>query len=323
MRADLPEPPAYAERGILAEVVNFGNNPVMYRPPSIQTLRALDAAERLRSFSRAAEELGVTHGAISHRVREIEARLGSTMFERRGNSMEPTVAAQQILPVIRQSLALIASVFPPPVEPGQQMLRIGILPSFAANWLVPRLDLFHIAHPDIAIALDARLEVSAIGAGGLDAAIRYGSGRWHGLTAERLLGDTVFPACSPDYKARMRIEGVADFARCHLLRNKWQPWTPWFQAAGTAMAEPADAPPYEDAGLMLDAAVAGHGIGLVRKVIAHDAIAAGRLIRLSPIEIPFEGAYHYVFPPAPSARSGAIAAFGAWLAQRLHAEFPG
>lgn len=295
----------------------------MYRPPLIQTLRAFEAAARLQSFSRAAEELGLTHGAVSHRIRDIEERLGATMFERRGNGMEPTAAARQVLPVIRQSLALIASAFPVPAEDGQQVLRIGVLPSFAAHWLVPRLQNFHAAHPGIAVTLDARLEVSRIGPRGVDAAIRYGSGRWPGLLVERLIGDTLFPACSPDYQARMGIERADDLARCHLLRNSWHAWTPWFQKAGLTLAEPSDSVPFDDAGLMLDAVMAGHGVGLVRRIIAHDALESDRLTRLSPIEVPFEGAYHFVTTSHPVAKEQALASLQRWLGARLRLEFGG
>lgn len=293
----------------------------MYRPPSIQTLRAFEAASRFNSFSRAAEELGITHGAVSHRIREIEERLGTAMFERCGNNMEPTAAARRLLPVIRQSLDLIASVFPAPADRMQQVLRIGVLPSFAAHWLVPRLDAFRAAHADIAIALDARLEVSKVGPRGVDAAIRYGDGKWGDLNGERLVGDMLFPVCSPDYQARMALGGPEDFARCHLLRNSWYFWTPWFQKAGLEMAEPADSLPYDDAGLMLDSTIAGHGIGLVRTVIAHDALAAGRLVRLSPVEVAFKGAYHFVSAPGPTSRAQAVATFGAWLSARLRDDF--
>lgn len=295
----------------------------MYRPPSLNTLRALEAAARHRSFTRAAEELGVTHGAISHRVREVEQRLGAAMFERRGNLMEPTQAARQILPTVRRSLELIASVFPAPPQGERQVLKIGVLPSFAAQWLVARLADFHDAHPGISIALDARIDVSRIGADGLDAGIRYGGGNWPGLASERLMTDMLFPACSPEYRARMEIAGLEDFARCRFLRNSWQTWTPWFQRAGISLPEPADSLPYNDAALMLEATIAGHGIALVRRVIAHDALQAGRLVRLSDVEIPFEGAYHFVWDAnTPKPRLDAIAAFGAWLAARLRAEFP-
>lgn len=293
----------------------------MYRPPSIQTLRAFEAAARFNSFSRAAEELGITHGAVSHRIREIEERVGTAMFERRGNSMEPTAAARQMLPVVRQSLDLIASIFPPPAVSGQVVLRIGVLPSFAAKWLVPRLQSFNAVHPDVAIMLDPRLEASKVGPRGVDAAIRYGSGRWAGLAAERLIEDTLFPACSPAYRNKMEITDVSDFPRCHLLRNSWHSWTPWFQRAAIQLAEPSDSAPYDDAGLMQDAAIAGHGIGLVRKVIAHDALASGQLVRLSCVETPFDGAYHYVTALHATPKDGAITAFGAWLKECLLAEF--
>ena len=295
----------------------------MYRPPSIQTLRAFEAAARLHSFSRAAEELGLTHGAVSHRIRDIEERLGVTMFERRGNSMEPTAAARQVLPVIRQSLALLASAFPAPADRAQQVLRIGVLPSFAAHWLVPRLQDFHAAHPGIAVTLDARLETSRIGPRGVDAAIRYGNGRWPGLLVERLISDTLFPACSPDYQARMRIKRADDLARCHLLRNSWHAWTPWFQNAGLTLAEPSDSVPFDDAGLMLDAVLAGHGVGLVRRIIAHDALESGRLIRLSSVEVPFEGAYYFVTTGHPAAKEQALSSLQRWLGDRLRSDFGG
>lgn len=290
----------------------------MYRPPSLQTLRTLEAAARHRSFSKAAEELGVTHGAVSHRVREVEARLGAVMFERRGNAMEPTRAALQLLPTIRQTLELIASIFPPPPPAARRLLSVGVLQSFAAHWLIPRLASFHAANPGVFIALDPGLDPSPIGPGGVDAAIRYGSGAWPALKVTRLLADSVYPACSPQYRDRLGIEDVADLARCHLLRNSWQPWTPWFQRAGLQLPEPTDSHPYEDAGLMLDAAVAGHGVALVRRVLAHDAIASGRLVRLSPVEHPFDGAYHFV---RAQPYDSAIEAFGTWLAEQLHRDF--
>ncbi|MGO4166616.1 LysR substrate-binding domain-containing protein [Novosphingobium sp. YAF33] len=296
----------------------------MYRPPSLNTLRALVAAARHRSFTRAAEELGVTHGAISHRVREVEERLGEPMFERQGNSMQPTLAALRILPTVRQSLELIASVFPEPPAAGHVVLKVAVLPSFASHWLVPRLAEFHESHPGIAIALDPRMDLSPVGPQGLDAAIRYGSGEWPGLVVERLMQDTVFPACSPAYRERMGIESEQDLGRCRFLRNSWQPWTPWFQRAGLALPEPADSQPYDDAGLLLEATAAGHGVALVRKVIAQDAIAAGRLVRLSAVEHPFEGAYHFVrHPGSPPARTAAVLAFAVWLKHRLDGEFTG
>jgi LysR family transcriptional regulator, glycine cleavage system transcriptional activator len=194
-----------------------------------------------------------------------------------------------------------------------------VLPSFAANWLVPRLDEFHALNPNILIDLDARMEVSPIGPGGLDVAIRYGSGPWPGLVSERLMGESLFPACSPAYRSAQSIEGVQDFARARLLRNSWQSWTAWFQAAGMIIPEPVSGMIYNDAGLIIDAAIAGHGVALVRKVIAHDAIADGRLVRLSAVEIPYAGAYHYVVNAQKISPAGE--AFRKWINNRLRLDF--
>lgn len=292
----------------------------MYRPPSLRTLLALECAARLRSYSRAAEELSVTHSAISHRIREVEARLGVQMFDRQGNEMVPTAAARQILPVIRQAMQLINSVFPAPVEESARVLRVGVLSSFAAHWLVPRLQAFHLAHPEILISLDARLELSNVGPNGLDAAIRYGQGDYPGLVSDRLISDPLYPACSPEYQARLGITSVEDLKRCRLLRNSWQPWTPWFQMVGLQLPEPSDSVPYDDSGLLLDAVTAGHGVGLVRTILASDALEKGEIVRLSPLDFPFTGAYHYAYRHDHPKRE-LIQIFGAWLHAALHDEF--
>ena len=124
----------------------------------------------------------------------------------------------------------------------------------------------------------------------------------------------------PDILLR-RGQRAAHLGRGHLLRNSWHHWTPWFQKAGLALNEPTDSTPYDDAGLMMDAVLAGHGIGLVRRVIAHDVLAQGRLVRLSDIEVPFDGAYHFVTSQHPPRKTHAIKAFGEWLRNRLRDDF--
>ena len=120
----------------------------------------------------------------------------------------------------------------------------------------------------------------------------------------------------------MNIRGIDDFARCRLLRNSWQPWTPWFQAVGLELPEPSDSMPFDDSGLMMDAAVAGHGIGLVRRVVSYDAVRDGELVRLHPMDFPFPGYYHYAYRPGASESSSAISSFGRWLTARLLTDFP-
>jgi LysR family glycine cleavage system transcriptional activator len=210
----------------------------MHELPSLRSLRAFEMAARLRSYSRAAEQLGLTHSAISHAIRDLESRLGARFFERQGNGMQPTTAAHRLLPTIRQSLALLTSVFPEPSADGPTSLRISVLPSFASHWLVRRLADFHARHPGIVIVLDSRIELASIGPKGVDAAIRFRDGRWPGLVSTWLAIDSAFPVCSPAYRAAMALETVEDLRRCRLLQHSWLTWTPWFQAAGALIPEP-------------------------------------------------------------------------------------
>ncbi len=291
--------------------------------PSLPTLRAFEAAARFRSFSRAGEELGLTHGAISHRIRELEERLGERLFVRRGNTMEPTEVAGRYLASVRQALALLNAAFGSASDGSVQTLRIAVLPSFASHWLVPRLSRFHAMHPNINISLEARLEVVQLGRGHADAAIRHGNGDWPGVQSNRLIGEAAFPVCSPAYRDQLMIETPADLARCRLLRHSWIPWTSWFGAAGLDIPEPSDSAAFTDAGLLIDAAIAGQGVMLGRDVVTADALSSGRLVRLFDTNLPLDGAYWFVRPHAGGTLKRDVDTFETWLTAALNDEFPG
>lgn len=284
--------------------------------PSLQTLRAFEAAGRLRSYSRAAEELGLTHGAISHRIRELEARMGQRLFERAGNSMQPTPAGQELLASVRHGLRLLERVFEPGRASAEDPLVASVLPVLASCWLVPRLSDFRARHPDIKLELRVTTELASFGHDGVDVALRYGPGGWAGVQSRRLAEEIVFPVCSPDYARRLSIERPEDLARCLLLRTPWQPWSPWFQAAGLACDEPSNGPLYPDSSLLLRAAMAGEGVALSRRLLMADDLAAGRLCRPFDIMIADPNAYYLVWPTS-SVRSAEIARLGDWLAAAM------
>jgi LysR family transcriptional regulator, glycine cleavage system transcriptional activator len=295
----------------------------MPRLPSTQALRAFEAAARHRSFSRAAQELGVTHGAVSHRIRKLEEMAGAPLFEREGNGMVLTPAGNRHLHAVRQVLDLMGALFPQPARTGPQRLRISVLPSFASHWLIPRLHAFHAAHPDLLVELDARLDLTRIGPGHVDAAIRHGRGPWPGHRAEKLVDEAVFPVCAPAYRQAMGITGPADLARCRLLRHSFRPWKPWFTAAGLELAEPGEAASYDDAGLMLDAAIAGDGVVLTRRILAADALAKGHLVKLFPGDMPTGEGYFFVRTRQRSPLDPALDRLAQWLGERLGQEFGG
>ena len=280
--------------------------------PSIQTLRAFEAAGRLRSYSRAAEELALTHGAISHRIRELEARMGERLFEREGNSMRPTPAGQELLASVRHGLRLLERAFETRRVAGPRPLVASVLPVLASCWLVPRLSDFRARHPDIEVELRVTTELARFGRDGVDVALRYGPGGWPGVHGRRLGDEIVFPVCSPDYARRLSIERPADLARCRLLRTPWQPWSPWFQAAGLAWDEPRDGPLYPDSSLLLRAAMAGEGVALSRRLLMADDLAAGRLCHPFDIVIADPNSYYLVWPTS-SVRTAEVARLGDWL----------
>ncbi|HEV2673868.1 MAG TPA: LysR substrate-binding domain-containing protein [Aliidongia sp.] len=283
--------------------------------PSIQTLRAFEAAGRLQSYSAAARELGLTHSAISHRIRALETGGGQTLFQRAGNRMIPTGEGHRLLVQVRAALGLLEQAFPGNA-PNPRRLVLDALPAFAARWLAPRLGAFRSAHPDVELELRALPKLTDLAAEGIDAAIRYGPGDWPNLQATPLARERIFPVCAPAYRERHGIELPEDLARLTLLRNPWQPWTPWFQAAGLAFKEPATGSSYADAGLLLQAAAAGEGVALARGLLARDDLATGRLVR--PFEVAIWDRYGYfLVRPLTAIPNPALAAFERWLSQAI------
>lgn len=287
--------------------------------PSLTTLRALEAAVRLQSYSAAARELGLTHSAISHRIRDLEAQLGVTLFVREGQRMSPSTRARTLAEPVSRALTLLGEAFPPQT-PARQRLRVSVLPSFAHKWLAPRLADFRRAHPRIDLELDARLELAAVGDGGIDAGIRYGTGNWPGLTSHKLTSETLFPVCTPDYRAGTGLNQPADLAKATLLRHGRQRWQPWLEAAGLMLDEPRDGPLYEDAALLIEAAAGGEGVALVRGLLVARDIAAGRLIAPFPLRIVDTSAYYLVRPAAPRRANRAADTLAAWITARLTSE---
>jgi LysR family glycine cleavage system transcriptional activator len=261
--------------------------------PSLQTLRALEAAARLGSYSAAAAELGLTHGAVSHRLRALEERLGHALFIRRGNGMQPTPEALRLLVPVREALDCLGRAFPDP-SVRSQVLRISLLPSMASRWLMPRVGRFRAANPAIDLRIDARLELVPIAAGGVDCAIRYGSGVWPDAEMVKLGDEVLFPVCTPSYRDRIGIAQPIDLLRASLLRHERQSWLAWLDMAGLDVPEPDAGPLFSDTNLMLDAAIAGDGVALARSRIVAGDIASGRLVRLFDVAVKDDHAYYFL-----------------------------
>jgi len=291
------------------------------RLPSIQTMRALEAAVRLRCFTTAATELALSQGAVSQHIRALEQRLGHPLFVRTATGVEPNAISQALALQIRQGLTLLDRAFdqmPRRTDHGsaaerRERLVISTLPAFAARWLMPRLDAFARLHPEIELEIKTSATLARLDASdGIDAAIRYGGGAWPGMAAEYLMDEVVFPVASPDYCGGNLPALPADLADCVLLRQSVQPWTPWFQAAGLDLVEPQAGVLFSDTLLAAEAALAGRGILLARRSIVEDELRSGRLRRLWTHEIVDVHA-HYLVWPTSSRRLAAIGKLRTWL----------
>src|SRR5580692_6138612 len=236
--------------------------------PPLSALRAFEAAARLESFSKAAEELNVTPAAISHQIHALEEDLGVSLFNRRNRAVELTASARVLLPGLSEAFAGIqTSVRRLRSHNDTGMLTVTASPSFAGKWLVQRLYRFQEQHPAIDVRISATDALVDLTRGDFDIAIRYGTGRYPGLNVELLLKNEVFPACSP---ALLRngppLETPGDLSNHVLLhdqqtdRDPLAPsWPMWLRAAGVNNADASHGLSFSANVLALEAAIAGHG----------------------------------------------------------------
>lgn len=282
----------------------------------MQTLRAFEAAARLESYSAAAQELDVTHGAISHRIRKLEMQLGTTLFRRAGRSMIPTREAVTLFAQVRESLGLLQRVIPDVAHATPGRLVVSMHPSFAIRWLVPRIGSFLRSMPDLSVEVRSVADLGDFLSQGVDFAIRYGAGTWGNATGERIAGEMLFPVCTPAYRDAHRIRTPGDLRRCRLLRHAWQPWQPWLRAARLRIKEPAGQLTVSDTAMLLEAAAAGEGVALARSLFAADDLGRGRLVRLFDIAVEDAFAYYLTWHQgAPLSPAGA--AFRDWLRDEI------
>jgi LysR family transcriptional regulator, glycine cleavage system transcriptional activator len=294
--------------------------------PALYTLKAFEAAARHESFSRAADELFVTHGAVSHQIRALEDELGVSLFAREGKRVRLTDAGSRYAKEVRAALMTLLDATRE-VRGGQRERRLVVssMLSFSARWITPRIGRFIERHPQIDLELVSTNELTDFTRQDVDVAIRFGGGNYPDLHAELLLEDVFFPVCAPSYCGGNLPRTPADLPHMQLLRSDDELWRTWFHTAGlTDVAEPRRGVLFQDSSNLLQAAIDGQGIALVRRSIAMHEIAAGRLHRLFEIDAPSPWTYYFVCPPAVLA-SPRVQAFRSWLfeeVERFRALYP-
>lgn len=259
--------------------------------PPLKSFQAFEAAARHLSFKEAARELNVTPAAISQQIRALEDRMGRPLFRRGTRAVSLTEAGAAAAPVLREAFLRMeeAARLMRTLPPGR-VLTVSVAPSFCARWLVPRLHRFRAAHPYCDLRLDATDAQADFVHGGIDVAIRYGRGRYPGLSSVLLREDEFLPVCAPTYLAAAGpFEEPGDLASCTLIHLDWSmeraaspDWGAWFAAAGAHGIDATRGPRFSADMMALQAAVDGEGVTLASRLLAEDDLRAGRLVRLFP-----------------------------------------
>lgn len=287
----------------------------------MQGLRVLDAAVRTRSFTEAAAELGLTHGAVSQQIRALEGRVGARLFTRRGARMEPTAEALAVAARTRHALHIIGEAFAKPnPRASRSRVRLATTVAVARFWLAPRLNAMMAETGVQVLSVEAGPERVDFDGGAADAAIRYGPGDWPGVSARLLGAERSFPVASPALAARLSGRALADIVRAPLIANAFVSWRGWLKAAHLPASTALDVVlETTDSNLALEAAANGVGVALARARFARPLLETGALVALSGIAVD-DGYRYYFVCPAGGPRKPAVAALGDWLARAFAEE---
>jgi len=279
-------------------------------------LRALEAAGRLGSLRAAADELGVTVGAVSQQILKAEEQFGRPVFERHPRGLRPTSFGHDILTYLSAGFAEISAGIASAERRRDGVLTVSVAPVFASKWLVWRLQRFHDRFPEMRVRIDANVALVDPNTSDVDVCIRVGRGTWPNVRLEKLIDQHVFPVCSPLLAERLRKPG--DLAAIPIIREPTPMfgWDVWLGPNGLDETILGDGPVFSDASLCLDAAVAGQGAFLAWETLACDAIAFGRLKAPFPDRYATGISYWFVTPRGiPPTR--AVSAFRDWLKVEL------
>lgn len=279
-------------------------------------LRAVEAAGRLGSLQAAAEELGVTIGAVSQQVIKTEKQLGRVLFERSPRGLVATPYGETLLPRLTAGLEVLDKAVATARKRDETILTISVAPVFAARWLVSRLDRFAARHPDIRLRIDATTSLVNLEASDVDIGIRVGRGNWPGARVELLLEQQVFPVCSPAMAERLRrpedILTVPAVIDAHSMFT----WETWLREVGLAGGQMIVRHSFNDASLCLDAAIAGQGVMLAWQTLAGTSIVDGRLVMPYPARAKTGFAHYFVTPPS-RCETATVLAFKQWVRDEI------
>lgn len=298
--------------------------------PPLNALRAFEAAARLGGMSKAAEELHVTPGALSHQIRALEEFLEVKLFERLARSIRLTPAGEALYPGLHdgfQDIHEAVAAVRRSVDPN--LLVLSTPPGFTAKWLAPRLYRFSIARPEVEVRIASTERNADFVSDGVDIAIRnraVNQAAEAGLVVEFMINIELLPVCAPSLIERFGpFDSPADLARAPLIQDEtfvgrasMPQWQDWFEAAGAPEASHARSMSFSNSDHALGAAVEGAGVLLSHNVLAHDDLVSGRLVAPFSVSLETDRCYCLVYPEAAADRPN-VSAFRAWALEEIAA----
>lgn len=297
------------------------------RLPPLSSLRAFEVVARHETFRAAAEELHVTAAAVIQQVKALESFVGRKLLRRhsRGYSLTPDGVAG--LEALRSGFDQLSAAVAAMTSGGHRVLTVSAVPSLSAEWLVPRLHRFREQHPDIDVLLHPSVELVDLEHSRVDLGVRYGSGSYPGLLAERLFDDEIFPVYSPRMlNGRRPLKSPSDLGAHPLIHTEWTPeaghwpgWSDWLRAAGVTGVNVNKGLRFSDGALVIQAALSGQGVALGSRALALDHLAAGRLIRPFELSLATDFAYYIVCSKA-RAEEPDVTAFRQWVISEARGE---
>jgi LysR family transcriptional regulator, glycine cleavage system transcriptional activator len=285
------------------------------RLPPLKTLPAFEVAADLASFTAAACELNLTHGAISRQMKALEDHLGVPLFRRHSSRVELTDAGAALLPAVRQALYLLeTSTAQIAALPKQGALVVSCLATFMMRWLIPRLYAFNGLQPAIEVRLSASHAPVDFTRDGIDIAIRLGRPPWpRGISAAPFLEDRVGPVCSPALLESRKIERPSDLLSCTLLHSQTrsQAWAEWARCVGAPIIDAGSGPRFEHTYFLLEAAASGLGVAIGSYPLVEQDLLTGRLV--APFRFVQSGQSYCVLHAKQVAKVSKIEAFRTWI----------
>ncbi|SCX22956.1 Gcv operon activator [Agrobacterium sp. DSM 25558] len=284
--------------------------------PPLSALRAFAMAGRYESFKVAAENLNVSPGAVSQHVKNLEKTLGIALFDRSNRIIRLTPKGSEYLKGVQSAFDLIKVATKAVTEDiGGGKIVVSTMPSFASQWLVPRLGRFRERHPQFDVHVNTATDLVRFESDHVDLAIRHGLGQYRGLYSERLFTVEMVVVCSPDFGTK--ANNITDLTMLPLLHEaERSDWALWFRANGFNEVDCSRGPSFDDDTSLVHAAISGQGVALVRDVLVVDHIAKGRLVSPVDLKWPSKFAYYCVFPEE-GLRSQKIRAFRSWLHEEI------